>query len=64
MADGAENAEQVRAWLSGHTFEGLAMTYKSDGKGNMAHDALVICYDGESRTPHIAKRYHNVDGVL
>jgi branched-chain amino acid transport system substrate-binding protein len=37
--------------------EGLAMTYQSDGKGNMAHDAIIVCYDGASRTPRIAKRY-------
>jgi branched-chain amino acid transport system substrate-binding protein len=33
------------------------MTYQSDGKGNMAHDAIIVCYDGASRTPRIAKRY-------
>lgn len=38
-------------------FKGLAMTYKSDGTGNMAHDAIIVCYDGTSRTPKIAKRY-------
>ena len=40
------------------------MTYKSDGKGNMAHDALIVCYDGASLVPAVAKRFHNVDGVL
>jgi branched-chain amino acid transport system substrate-binding protein len=40
------------------------MTYKSDGKGNMAHDALIVCYDGASLVPAIVKRYHNVDGAL
>jgi branched-chain amino acid transport system substrate-binding protein len=43
--------------LASATFEGLAMTYKSDGKGNMAHDAIIVCYDGASRTPKIVKRY-------
>jgi branched-chain amino acid transport system substrate-binding protein len=64
LKDGANNAEQVRDWLAGHTFEGLAMTYKSDGKGNMAHDALIVCYDGASLVPAIVKRYHNVDDAL
>lgn len=64
IKDGAETAEDVRAWLSSHVFEGLAMTYKSDGKGNMAHDALIVCYDGASPVPSVAKRFHNVDGVL
>lgn len=64
LKGGAKDAAQVRDWLAGHTFEGLAMTYKSDGKGNMAHDALIICYDGKSRVPEVVKRYGNVDGVL
>lgn len=45
------------AALAGATIKGLAMTYRSDGKGNMAHDAIIVCYDGASRTPTIAKRY-------
>ena len=64
LKDGAKTAEDVRGWLADHTFEGLAMTYKSDGKGNMAHDAMIICYDGTSLVPTVAKRFHNVDGVL
>ena len=40
------------------------MTYKSDGKGNMAHDALIVCYDGKSRVPQIIKQYSNIDGIL
>ena len=56
----------MRAWAAGKplaetlaaaSVEGLAMTYKSDGKGNMAHDAIIVCYDGQGRTPRIAKRY-------
>jgi branched-chain amino acid transport system substrate-binding protein len=38
-------------------YGGIAMIYESDGKGNMAHDAIIVCYDGTSRTPMIAKRY-------
>jgi branched-chain amino acid transport system substrate-binding protein len=64
LKDGAKTAEEVRDWLAGHTHEGLAMTYKSDGKGNMAHDALIVCYDGASLVPAVAKRFHNVNGVL
>ena len=51
-------------WLATHRYDGLAMSYESDGQGNMAHDAVIICYDGTSRTPAIVKRYHDVDGVL
>jgi len=62
--DGARTAEEVRAALSNMTYKGLAMTYKSDGKGNMAHSAVVMCYDGKTRIPEIVKRYENVSGVL
>ena len=61
MAQGAIAPPAMRDWLSGNSFEGLAMTYKSDGKGNMAHDAVIVCYDGKSRVPQIAKRYEGVD---
>jgi len=60
---GARTAEAVRAALSKMTYKGLAMTYKSDGKGNMAHSAVIMCYDGKSRVPTIVKRYVNVSGV-
>ena len=63
IADGARDAAGVRAWLASHAHEGLAMTYRSDGAGNMAHDAVIICYDGADRTPKIVRRYENVDGV-
>ena len=43
--------------LATGSYEGLAMTYKSDGTGNMAHDAVIVCYDGSSRVPKIVKRY-------
>lgn len=63
-ADGADTAEAAREWLATSSFEGLAMTYRSDGNGSMAHDAVIICYDGTSRTPAVVKRYQDVDGVL
>jgi branched-chain amino acid transport system substrate-binding protein len=37
--------------------EGVAMKYANDGKGNMAHDAIIVCYEGTGRTPRIAKHY-------
>jgi len=43
--------------LAAAEIKGLAMTYKNDGTGNLAHDAIIVCYDGTSRTPRIAKRY-------
>lgn len=53
---GAKTPEDMRKALSESTYKGLAMTYKSDGKGNMANSAMIICY-GDGRTPQIAKRY-------
>ena len=61
---GARTAADVRAALSTLRYDGLAMTYASDGKGNMAHSAVILCYDGNSRVPAIVKRYDNITGVL
>jgi branched-chain amino acid transport system substrate-binding protein len=61
MADGQLIPPALRDWLAGNEFNGLAMTYISDGKGNMAHDAVIVCYDGKSRIPAIVKRYEGVD---
>lgn len=64
IAKGAKTPEELRRALSTTTYEGLAMTYRSDGKGNMAHSAVIICYDGQTRVPKLVKRYDNVTGVL
>ncbi len=47
----------VQARLATEEWKGVVTTYKSDGKGNMAHDAEIICYDGRSRVPTLAVRY-------
>lgn len=57
VADGAATPDAVRAALSSTAYDGLAMRYRSDGKGNMAHSAVIVCYDGTSRIPKIVKRY-------
>lgn len=64
VAAGAQNANDIRDFLQTARHTGLAMTYKSDGKGNMAHSAVIICYDGADRVPQIVKRYENLTGVL
>jgi branched-chain amino acid transport system substrate-binding protein len=64
VAKGARNAEDVRRALASSRHDGLAMAYKSDGTGNMAHSALIVCFDGTSRVPQIVKRYDNITGVL
>lgn len=64
VAEGAKTAADVRDYLATKTYKGLAMTYKSDGNGNMAHSAEIICYDGSTRIPKVVKRYEIVSGVL
>jgi branched-chain amino acid transport system substrate-binding protein len=64
LKKGAKNPADVTKALAGGTYQGLAMTYKSDGTGNMAHSAVILCYDGQSRTPTVVKRYDNITGVL
>lgn len=58
VSNGATKPDDIRRYLSQRRYQGLAMEYFSDGKGNMAHDAVIICYNGEDRHPLIVKRYH------
>lgn len=57
IAAGARTPEALTKALASTSYQGLAMTYKSNGRGDMAHSAVVICFDGASRTPSVAKRY-------
>jgi branched-chain amino acid transport system substrate-binding protein len=57
VAGGARTPSALRDALHKGEHRGLAMTYRSDGKGNMAHQTVVVCYDGIDRTPRLAKRY-------
>jgi branched-chain amino acid transport system substrate-binding protein len=50
--------QAVHARLSSEEWKGVVTTYKSDGKGNMVHEAEIICYDGASRVPALAARYN------
>jgi branched-chain amino acid transport system substrate-binding protein len=61
---GATTPLAVREHLATTTYRGLAMTYRSDGHGNMAHSAVILCYDGRSRVPAVVKRYDGIDGAL
>jgi branched-chain amino acid transport system substrate-binding protein len=61
-AKGARTPEALRKALAETTYPGIAMTYKDDGKGNMAHSAVIVCYDGASRVPKITKRYDDTPG--
>lgn len=64
IKDGAETAEDLVAALGNATYKGVAMTYKSDGEGDMAHDADIVCWDGKSRIPNIVKHYAGEELVL
>ncbi|HLI12301.1 MAG TPA: ABC transporter substrate-binding protein [Alphaproteobacteria bacterium] len=63
IAQGAKTPEEVRDYLASRSYKGLAMTYKSDGSGNMAHSAEIICYDGTTRTPKVVEHYDNLSGT-
>jgi branched-chain amino acid transport system substrate-binding protein len=54
---GAVTGESVRERLATMRYRGLAAEYRSDGKGNMVHTAMIVCYDGQSHVPPIKERY-------
>ena len=60
IAAGARTPDALRGALAAESYKGIAMTYRSDGAGNMAHSAIIVCYDGTSRTPRIVKRYDDI----
>ncbi len=57
LADKPASPAAVRERLAKDEYKGVVMTYRSDGKGNMAHDAEIVCYDGSSRVPKVVERY-------
>jgi len=61
LAHGARSGEEVRAALAGGQWDGVAMHYASDGHGDMAHSAVILCYDGLSRIPKIVQHYDGLD---
>lgn len=64
IAKGVKTAEELRAALEKATYKGVAMTYKSSGHGDMAHDADIVCWNGKSRIPDIAAHYAGKELVL
>jgi len=61
---GAKTADDLRAALQKETYQGVAMTYKSNGHGDLAHDADIVCWDGTSRIPNIVAHYAGEQLVL
>jgi branched-chain amino acid transport system substrate-binding protein len=51
------SGSSVRERLASETYQGVVTTYRSDGKGNMAHEAEIVCFDGTDRIPRPAARY-------
>lgn len=59
---GAGTPADVQKALATQDFQGAGMSYKADAKGNLAHSAVVVCYNGTSRTPKLVKRYNGISG--
>ena len=64
MAKGAKTPEELRAALQKETYQGVAMTYKSNGHGDLSHDADIVCWDGTSRIPKIVAHYAGEQLIL
>ena len=64
LAMAADTSEKMIAAFHRTTYKGVAMTYKSNGKGDMAHDADIVCWDGTSRIPSRAAHYAGEEMVL
>ena len=58
-AKGATTPASLTQALASTSYAGLAMTYRSDGHGDMAHSAVIICYDGKTRIPTVVAHYTN-----
>lgn len=57
IAGGANTPEKLTKALNTTSYKGLAMTYRSNGHGDMAHSSVIICFDGKSRIPKVMKHY-------
>jgi len=57
FAKGAMTPDAMRDALAATRYQGVGMSYRSNGRGDMAHDAVIVCYDGASRQARIAKRF-------
>jgi branched-chain amino acid transport system substrate-binding protein len=64
FAKGARTPEELQAALRRETYAGVAMTYKSNGRGDLSHDADIVCWDGTSRIPKIVAHYAGEQLVL
>jgi branched-chain amino acid transport system substrate-binding protein len=56
-AVGARSAAAMRERLAAARFTGAAGAYRAAPGGDLAHGAVIVCYDGKSRVPRIVTRY-------
>jgi branched-chain amino acid transport system substrate-binding protein len=61
---GADTPEKLIAAFHRTTYKGVAMTYKSNGKGDMSHNADIVCWNGTSRIPSQAAHYAGEEMIL
>lgn len=54
---GQRSPAALTAALRDTGFNGAAMAYRDDGTGDLAHDAVILCYDGHSRVPEIVESH-------
>jgi branched-chain amino acid transport system substrate-binding protein len=64
VAQGDNTPAKLAKALNTETYKGVAMTYHSNGHGDMAHDADIVCWGGTSRTPKIAAHYSGAQLIL
>jgi branched-chain amino acid transport system substrate-binding protein len=64
ISKGATTPAALIQALNAGTNKGVAMTYKSNGKGDMAHDADIVCWDGTSRIPKVVAHYAGAELLL
>ena len=57
IVEGREHRGRFARGAQRESYKGVAMTYKSNGHGDMAHDAEIVCWDGTSRIPKIVAHY-------
>jgi branched-chain amino acid transport system substrate-binding protein len=62
--NGARTPAEIQKHLASSEYRGIGMSYRSDGKGNMAHSAVVVCFDGVTRAPKLVQRYDNVASAM
>jgi branched-chain amino acid transport system substrate-binding protein len=64
IAAGADTPQKLMDAFHKTTYKGVAMTYKSNGKGDMAHEAEIVCWNGSGPIPSIVAHYSGDELLL